>query len=394
MSTERIERMTPSATAVMEAKVADLKAAGVPIISLNIGEPDFGTPKHITDACAQAIAEGKTKYVSTVGIPELRRAICEKLRKDNGLEYQPNDVICSTGAKQSLYNAVMAVCSAGDEIIVPVPCWVSYVEMIKLADGVPVTVECLPDFHLDIEAIRKAITPRTRAIMINTPNNPTGAVYTEDELRQLGELAVEHNFLIITDEVYEKLVYNGEKHVSIASLSPEIKKKCITVNGFSKAYAMTGWRLGYCVAEPELVKAMTGFQGHTTSNSTTFVQWAAIAALEGTQKPLEDMLMQFNKRREFLYERLRKIPGITCNPAGGAFYLMPDVSSYFGKSSNCWVINSSSDMCEYLLEEAHAATVPGEAFFSPNCVRISYSNSLENISKALDQIETALLRLK
>lgn len=385
--------MTPSATVVLEGIVSDLKAAGVDVVSLNAGEPDFNTPQHIMDSCVKAINEGKTKYISVSGIMPLREAICEKLKKDNNVEYTPNQIVCSTGAKQALYNAVLAVCAPGDEVIVPTPCWVSYVEMIKLAEGVPVTVETKDDFHLDIDAIESAITPKTKAIIINTPNNPTGAVYSEDELRKLGELAVKHNFYVISDEVYEKLVYDNNKHICIASFSDEIREKSIIVNGFSKAYAMTGWRLGYSVATKAITNAISAIQGHTTSNGTTFVQWAAIDALKGPQDTIDYMRQQFDKRRVYLYERLCNMEGISCNKAEGAFYLMPDVSNFYGKKFNGKEMKNSVDIAQYLLDEAHVATVPGEAFLAPNSIRIAYSNSLENIKKGMDSMESFLKKL-
>ncbi len=394
MITKRIEQMTPSATVVLEGIVADLEAAGVHVIGLNCGEPDFNTPDNIVKAVNQALAEGKTRYISVTGIAPLRKAICEKLLKDNNVSYEPNQIVCATGAKQALYNAIMAICNPGDEVIIPAPCWVSYVEMVKLAESKAVIVPMTKDFHLDLSEIEKAITPKTKAIMINTPNNPTGAVYSEEELRALGELAVKHGFYIISDEVYEKLVYDGRKHVCVASLSEEIKQWCITINGFSKAYAMTGWRLGYSAAPLDVTKAMAAFQGHTTSNSTTFVQWAAIEALYGPQDTIEFMRTKFDERRVYLLERLRAMEGVECGNAEGAFYLLPDISYYFGKSFEGKEIKDSADFAQYLLDQAHVAVVPGGAFEAPKTVRIAYSNSLENIKLGMDQMEAALKALK
>ncbi|HIY09262.1 MAG TPA: pyridoxal phosphate-dependent aminotransferase [Firmicutes bacterium] len=395
MSIERIARMTPSVTIVMEGIVADLKAQGVDVIGLNAGEPDFDTPAHIVQACTRAMEEGKTRYINVTGIPQLRQAICQKLQKDNGAVYTPAQICVSTGAKQALNNAILTTVQPGDEVIIPKPCWVSYVEIVKLADGVPVLVDTDPaTFQLDLEAISRAITPRTRAILLNTPNNPTGAVYTRESLEALGRLAVEHDFYIISDEVYEKLIYGSGEHVSPASLGEEVQAHTIVVNGFSKAYAMTGWRIGYTAAPPDIAKDIAALQGHTTSNSTTFVQWAALAALEGPQDELERMRREFDRRRLYMVERLRKMPGITCPDADGAFYLMPDVSSYYGKTTpGGQVIADSAAFCNYILEEAHVAFVPGAAFEIPSAVRIAYSNSLEKIREGMDRMEAALAKL-
>lgn len=393
MKNERITRMIPSATVIMEGIVEELHAKGVDVVALNCGEPDFDTPKHITDACIKAMNEGKTKYISVAGIAPLKKAICKKLKEDNQVAYDPSQIVCSTGAKQALYNAVMAVIEQGDEVLIPGPCWVSYVEMVKLAEATPIVVDTTEDFHLDFDKLEKAITDKTKAIMINTPNNPTGAVYSEEELRQLADLAIKHDFYIISDEVYEKLVYESNKHFCIASISEEVKNRSIIVNGFSKAYAMTGWRLGYSAANDEITNAIAAVQGHTTSNGTTFVQWGAIDALEGPQDTIENMRLAFDERRSFLHERLNQMEGISCNRAEGAFYLMPNVSAYFGKSFNGKKIENSSDVAEFLLDEAHVATVMGDAFFAPNSIRIAYANSMENVRIGMDNMEQALKKL-
>lgn len=395
MISERIKRMTPSATIELEGIVANLKADGVEIIGLNVGEPDFNTPEHIIRACTKAMEQGKTKYINVNGIPQLRDAICNKLMRENHVKYEPSQIVVSTGAKQALDNAVMAICNPGDEIIVPIPCWVSYIEMIKLADAVPVLVDTDPkSFQMDLKAIEKAITPKTRAIMINTPNNPTGAVYPEESLRALGELAVKHDFYVISDEVYEKLIYNNKKHVCIASLSEEIKAHTILINGMSKSYAMTGWRIGYSATPQDIARAISSLQGHTTSNSTTFVQWAAIEALEGPTDTIEYMRTKFDERRRYLVERLNSLPHISCFNVDGAFYLMPDVSYYYGKRFGKRVIKDSVDFCAYMLEEARVAIVPGSAFEAPNSVRVAYSNSLEAIKQGMDNMEKALAKLE
>ena len=398
MVSDRIKNLTPSATVELTSKVADMRAAGIDVIAYNVGEPDFNTPDNIIKACEKAMEEGKTKYTPASGIIPLRKAICKKLEKDNNVHYEMNQICVSTGAKQALNNAVLAICNPGDEIIVPTPCWVSYVEIIKLAEGKPVLVPTSEQegFQLNVDAIAKAITPKTRAILINTPNNPTGALYTEESLRALGKLAVEHDLYIISDEVYEKLIYGDRKHICPASLGEDVKEHTIVVNGFSKAYSMTGWRVGYTAAPADIAKGISSLQGHTTSNATSFVQWACLEALEERTDPaVETMRQEFNRRRDYLIQRLRAIPDVFCADADGAFYLMPNVSKYYGrKEEDGRVINNSSDFCNYILDEAKVAIVPGSAFEAPDNVRISYSNSMENIQKGIDRIEAAMAKLK
>lgn len=394
MISERIKRMTPSATCELEGVVADLKASGIDIIGLNAGEPDFDTPHNIAEVCKKALDEGKTKYINVAGLADLREAICNKLKRDNGVEYVPAQIAVSTGAKQALNNAVLTVCNPQDEVIIPMPGWVSYVEIVKLAEALPVLVNTKKDFQLDIEAIEKAITPKTKAIIINTPNNPTGAVYEEESLKKLGELAVKHDFYIISDEVYEKLIYGNKKHICIASLSKDIYNHSIIINGMSKAYSMTGWRVGYTAAPLDVAAGISSLQGHTTSNSTTFVQWAAIEALNHSDEAVEEMRQEFAKRRLYTLERFRALPEITCANAEGAFYLLPDISAYFGKSFEGKKIKDSFDFCNYILNQAHVAIVPGAAFEAPNAVRVAYSNSMEKIEEGMNRIEKALAQLK
>lgn len=396
MLSERARNITPSATTALTAIVQDLKAQGVPVIGMNVGEPDFDTPANIVAAANRALAEGKTKYAKDSGIIELRKAISAKLEKDNGLVYSPDQIVVTTGAKQAVYEALQVLVDPGDEVILPTPCWVSYTEMIKLAGGVPVFVKTTPDtFGLDVTAVKAAVTEKTKAIIINTPNNPTGAVYSPEALKELGQLAVEHDFYVIADEVYEKLLYNGKTHLSLASVSPEIYDHTITINGFSKAYSMTGWRLGYLAAPLPIAKAAGSLQGHMTSNATTFVQWAAVEALEGPQEALENMRQEFDRRRIWLQDALSHIPGISCAGADGAFYLMPRVDSFYGKKTvEGELIKDSSDLAAYILKEAHVAVVPGAAFESPTEIRISYSNSLENIQEAVRRIKEALAKLQ
>jgi aspartate aminotransferase len=396
MLSRRIQNMTPSATVELTAKVAELRRQGIDIIAFNVGEPDFNTPDHINEAAKKAIDEGFTKYTAVAGIQELREAICKKLKEDNNLEYTPKQISVSTGAKQALVNGVLTLCDLGDEVIIPTPCWVSYIEMVKLAESTPVLVPTdeKNGFQLDMDRVKEAITDRTKAVILNTPNNPTGAVYSEEALKELADLAVKHDFYVFSDEVYEELVYDGYKHVSIASLSPDIKERVVIINGLSKAYAMTGWRLGYAAGPEKVIKGMNSLQGHMTSNTNSITQKAAVAALLGPKDTVEYMRKQFDERRKYLLQRLRNMEGIECAEAKGAFYLMPNVSKLFGKRHNNKVIKDSFDIAGFLLEEAHIAVVPGAAFEAPDNIRISYSNSMENIKKGMDRMEKALSLLE
>ena len=386
--------ITPSATCELEGLIGSMKRSGIDVVALNIGEPDFKTPENICAACKDALDARKTTYVATPGIPELRQAICRKLQRDNGLTYAPEQICVSTGAKQALFNAVMAVTNPGDEVIIPIPGWVSYVEMVKLVGGIPVCVPCKSDYQLDVDAIRAAVTEKTAAIIINSPNNPTVAVYGQESLQAIADLAVEKDLYVIADEIYEKLLYGDCRHVSIASLSPEIYQRTIVINGMSKAYRMTGWRIGYSAAPADIAKGISGLQGHMTSNSTTFVQWSAIEALENGEPDVQDMVAQFVQRRDYAYERAINLPHVTCTKPDGAFYLMPDVSWYYGKRAGDRVISDSFAMSEYLLQEYHVAVVPGGAFMAPEAIRIAYTNSLFEIQRGFDRIETALNALQ
>lgn len=394
MLAKRILNMTPSATSELLGKVAEMRAAGEDIIAFSAGEPDLQTPQPVIDACKKALDEGKTKYTGIGGILELKKEICRKLERDNHIAYSPEQICVSTGAKQALFNAVMALCNQGDEVIIPTPCWVSYVEMVKLAEGTPVLVPTNADYSLDIGAIADAVTEKTKAIIINTPNNPTGACYDGASLKALAGLAVKHDFYVISDEVYEKLVYDGNKHISIAAFSKEICQRTVTINGLSKSHSMTGWRLGYSAAPKEISQGITSLQGHMTSNSTTFVQWAAAEALRSCDGAVEEMRQEFAKRRDYFYERLCALPGITCVKPGGAFYLMPDVSSYFGKEVDGRKIKDSDDFCNYILQEAKVAIVPGSAFGMPKTVRFAYTESMERVREGLERFERALRKLQ
>ncbi|EOD00165.1 pyridoxal phosphate-dependent aminotransferase [Caldisalinibacter kiritimatiensis] len=396
MLSERIRNMKPSMTVQLTDKLAELKRRGIDVISLNIGEPDFDTPKNIKEAAKKALDGGFTKYTMVSGIYELREGICEKLKKENNIDYTSDEVVVTFGAKQALTNSLLTLCDKGDEVILLTPCWVSYVEMVKLAEAKPVLIETneKKGFLPDIKKIEKAITEKTKAILINTPNNPTGAVYPKKLLEKLAQLAVKYNFYIISDEIYEKLVYDNAEHISIASLAPEVKERTITINGFSKAFAMTGWRLGYALGPKEVIEGMAALQGHMTSGTNSIAQRGAVEALLNSDAHIEYMVNKYNERRKYLLDRLNNIELIECSDVKGAFYLFPDVSKLFGKRYKDEVIRNSIDVADLLLEEAYIAVVPGIAFEAPNNIRIAYSNSLDNIKEAMDRMEKVLLKIK
>lgn len=387
--------LNASPTSVLLNKVAELRRQGKDIISLNVGEPDFNTPDYIKKAGIEAINNNFTRYTAGAGILELREAIIEKLKRDNHVSYNTNAVTVAVGAKQALASAVMAVAGRGDEVIIPVPCYVSYPEMVKLAGGTPVYAPLNPnDYTLDLEAIEKVITPKTKAIIICTPNNPTGTVYSEESLRALADLAIKYDFFIITDEVYEKLIYGDVKHFSLASISEEVRDHTILVNGFSKTYAMTGWRLGYAAARQDVIQAILTIQSQTTSAPASMVQKAAVTALRGPQDDVEVMRQEFERRRDYTVNRLRSIKGITCPDVQGAFYVFFDITTYIGKRDGDTVINTDQDLCEYLLEKAYIACVPGSAYLMDNKIRVSYSTSMTNLEEALNRMEEVLSYLK
>ena len=390
----RMQNFSLSPTAAMLAKVTELRQQGKDIISLNIGEPDFDTPAFIRKAAAEAMDTGFTRYTTESGFPELRQAIAKKLKEENGIDYALNEITTTVGAKQALFAAMMVIAQPGDEVLLPIPCWVSYTEMVKLSGATPVFVPVRQDdYTLDPEAIEKAITPRTKAIVICSPNNPTGAVYSEESLRHLARLAEEHDFFIISDEIYEKPIYDDARHFSIASISPQIRARTITVNGFSKAYAMTGWRIGYAAARSDIIQGIIAIQSQTTSCTNAIAQKAALAALEGPQGDVSAMVSAFKERRDYVHARLNAMEGILCPKPHGAFYCYPNIQAFLGKSFRGTRIESAVDLCQYLLEEALVSTVPGEAFHLPGRLRISYSNSMENLKTAMDRMEQALDRL-
>ncbi len=379
----------------LNAKALAMRAEGIDVVSFGVGEPDFDTPKHIRDAAIRAIEEGFTRYTAVGGIPELKDAIIEKFRRDNDLAYEPDEVIVSCGGKHVLYNLAQAFLDPGDEVIIPAPYWVSYPPIVMLAGGSPVIVSTAEadDFKLSPESLEKAITPRTKMLVLNSPSNPTGSCYTESELRALAEVILKHDIWVISDEIYEKLVFGDTRFWSIAQASDEMKSKTFVVNGLSKTYAMTGWRIGYAAGAREVIGGMSKIQGQSTSNPNSIAQKAAVAALRGPEDFLQAMIEAFDERRKHLIKRLNAISGIHCNLPGGAFYAFPNVSHYFNVEADGKTIEDSTDLCEYLLNQAHVALVPGIAFGDDGFVRLSYATSLDRIDEGLDRIEVALKRL-
>jgi aspartate aminotransferase len=376
----RVSELTPSLTLAIDSKAKALRAEGVEIFGFGAGEPDFDTPEHIKAAAIEALNEGFTKYTPSSGTAELRAAISEKFKRDNGLDYKPSEIIVSNGAKQSCFNAIMAVCGEGDEVIIPAPYWLSYPEMVRLAGAEPVIVQTTQenDWKMTAAQFEEAMSPRTKMIIINSPGNPTGSVYTKEELRALVEVAADEEIMILSDEIYESLTYDGAEHVSVASITPEARDLTITVNGFSKAYAMTGWRIGYLGAPEPIAKAIDSLQSHSTSGPCSFAQKGALAALTGDQQCVADMREEFNIRREYIFERLSAIPGVTAVKPKGAFYILANISKLGMTSTN---------FAERLLSKSNVAVVPGIAFGDDSVVRFSYATGLDVIKPGLDAFE-------
>lgn len=393
---DRMKRVSGSRTSALIARVAQLRRDGSQIISLNVGEPDCGSPDYVRIAGIEAIVNNFTKYTTGTGILELRQAISKKLKSDNGLDYNNDEICVTVGAKQAVFNAVMALCDTGDEVLIPSPCWVSYTDIVNISGARPVVVPMSAEngYALDVSIIRKHVTDKTKAIIICTPNNPTGAVYGEKSLRELAQLAIDNDFYIISDEIYEKLIYDDEKHFSIACFSDEIKKRTVTINGFSKSYAMTGWRIGYAASCKEIISAMAAIQSQATSAASSISQKAALAAITGPQNDLNAMVKSYITRRDYTLKRIKEIPGLKCRPPKGAFYVLADVSYYLNKSYEGKAVQTSADLADFILEQAKIAVVPGEAFQCEKSLRISYSNSMENLEKAFDGISNALSLLK
>lgn len=389
---EKALNISPSVTLEITAKAKEMKERGVEVISFGAGEPDFDTPKNIQESGIKTIKTGNTRYTATSGILELRKAICQKLKNDNNLEYNPQNIVVSNGAKHSIFNVLTAILNYGEEVIIPVPYWVSYPEMVKLAGGNTVFVETKEEngFKYSIDDLRKSITNKTKAIIINSPSNPTGAVYDKEELEQIAEIAVKNNIFVISDEIYEKLIYDEKEHISIASLNDKIKDLTIVINGMSKAYAMTGWRIGFAAAHEEIIRVITKIQSHTTSNPCTISQYASLEGLKGDQGTIEYMKRKFEERRNYMVERINTINGLTCNKPSGAFYVMANIAKIKGKEIKGYKINNSLDFANLLLNEAKVAVVPGIAFGADNYIRLSYATSMENIMEGLDRIEALL----
>jgi aspartate aminotransferase len=385
---ERAKRITPSATMAMDAKTKELLRQGVDVVNFTVGEPDFDTPEHVKKAAIEAINSGFNKYTPVTGIPELKEAVCYKFKRDNGLTYTPGEIAVSIGAKHCLYNIFQVLLNPGDEVIIPAPYWVSYLEQVKAAEGCPVVLPSSEDqgFRVNAAQIEAVITSRTRALILNSPSNPTGCVYNRRQLAEIAALAVEKNIFIISDEVYEPFIYSDSGHISIAQISPEAKEMTLIVHGLSKSHSMTGWRIGYTAGRKEIISAISSLQSHSTSNPASMAQKAAVVALTGSQDSVVEMREAFRRRRDIIVERLNSIPGISGLLPEGAFYVFPNVSRLIGRSYKGQTIADSFKLAEMLLTAAHVALVPGGAFGAEGFVRISYAASLENIEKGLDRI--------
>lgn len=394
---DRVNLVKPSATLAITAKAAELRASGRNIISLSVGEPDFDTPKAACDAARKAIDEGFTRYTAVPGIPELRKAIAEKFKRDNGLDYEPEDILVSTGGKQCIYNMLQAMINPGDEVIIPSPYWVSYPDMTLLAGGKPVTVDTTAenDFKLSAAQLEAAITPKTKLLFLNSPSNPTGMAYSHDDLAALGEVLRRHpDVAVATDDMYEKILFDGKTFATMAQVNPDLKDRTVTLNGVSKAYCMTGWRIGFCAGPRHLIKAMAKVQGQSTSNPSAISQKAALGALTGPTDALDDMVRVYETRRTWLVEALNAIPGMDCITPDGAFYVFPSVRDWFGKKTPAGqVLNDDLDVCAWLLEDAGVALVPGTEFGSPGHVRFSYAVSQETLEDAVNRIAEAAAQL-
>ncbi|MCJ7748408.1 MAG: pyridoxal phosphate-dependent aminotransferase [Desulfobacterales bacterium] len=391
----RAKSLKPSPTLAINAKAKSMQSQGIHVISFGAGEPDFDTPENIKQAAKKALDEGFTKYTPVGGIDELKDAIIKKFQRDSGLSYKRSEIIVSCGGKHSFYNLAQAIFDQGDEVIIPSPYWVSYPPMVSLAGGTPVIVETIEknEFKITPEDLKKAITPRTKALILNSPSNPTGSAYTKKELGKIAEIAISNNFFVISDEIYEKIVYDGFEFVSIASLNDEIRKRTIIVHGVAKTYAMTGWRIGYTAGSEEIISAMNNIQSQSTSNPTSIAQKASVEALIGPQDEVRKMVNAFGQRRNYIVDRLNKMPGVSCYKPIGAFYVFPNFSSYYGKSYEGKRISNSTALADFFLDVARVAVVPGIEFGADPFERLSYATSLEDIREGLDRIEEAINKL-
>lgn len=393
---KKFQSVTPSSTLAMTAKVNEMKANGINVVGFGAGEPDFNTPEHIREAAIKAINDGFTRYTPASGTKDLKKAVADKFQRENGLSYGIENIVISNGAKHSLMNALGVILNPGDEVIIPTPCWVSYPEMVKLNDGVPVLLKSSEEegFVVSAEKIASAITDKTRAVIINTPSNPTGMIYSEEELRKIADLCVEKNIYVISDEIYEHLIYDGGKHVSIASFNDKIKDLTIIINGVSKTFAMTGWRIGYTASNATLAKAMGSVQSHATSNPNSIAQKATEAALSGSMGTVLAMRSEFEKRRTYMVNRINTLNGVSCLMPQGAFYVMMNIKELFGKTINGKTITGSNSFAEILLDEALVSVIPCIDFDSDEHVRWSYATSMENIKEGLDRLEAFLNKLQ
>lgn len=391
---ERAKNINPSQTLAIAAQALKMKREGKKVVSFAAGEPDFDTPENIKEEAISAINQGFTKYTASSGIIELKEAIIEKLKKDNRVEYVPSEIIVSNGAKQCLFNTILTLCNPGDEVLLPIPCWVSYTEQIKFAQAVPIFINTYQEeaFKLSVAQVEAKISPKTKLLILNSPNNPTGAVYNEEELKKIAQLLLKHNLYCICDEIYEKLIYDEAKHLTIASLSNEVKDRTILINGVSKSYAMTGWRIGYAAGPEEIISGMSKIQGHSTSNPNSIAQKASVEALLGRQDTIEKMRKAFDERRKYMVKRLNEIEGFSCLNPTGAFYAFPNVNGvlkrgieYKGKK-----IENSFDLSDFILKEAEVALIPGSAFEAEGYLRLSYATFMEDIKEGLYRIENIL----
>ncbi|AVP53754.1 aminotransferase [Clostridium tetani] len=396
MLSKKGKEISPSVTLAITAKANEMKKDGIDVVGFGAGEPDFNTPENIQNAAIKAMREGYTKYTPVSGVVELKDAIVNKFKKENNLIYKSSQIIVSTGAKQCIANLFMAILNPGDEVLISAPYWVSYPELVKLADGVPVFVDCKKenDYKYSIDELEKRVSSKTKAIIISSPNNPTGSIYYEEELRDIAEFCKKHNLIILSDEIYEKLIYGHNKHISIASLNEDAYNRTVVINGVSKTYAMTGWRIGYAAGPGNVIKLMNNIQSHMTSNPNSIAQYAALEALTGEQESINSMVSEFEKRRNYMVERINSINGIECIEPKGAFYMFADINKVIGKKINGEEIKNSVDFCEKLLELYKVAVVPGAAFGLENHIRLSYAISMENIEKGLDRISNCVSELQ
>lgn len=393
---QRVSQIKPSATFSINSKAKALKKQGVHIVNFGVGEPDFDTPRHIREAAVQALRDGHTRYTEVSGIEELKDAVLQMLNADYGLTYRRENVLVSCGAKHALYNLFQAILDPGDEVIIPAPYWVSYPEMVELAGGKPVFVPCLErnGFKLQAEQLEQAITPRTRLLILNSPSNPTGVYLSRAELAALAEVLLRHEHVsVVSDDIYNRILFSGLEWVNLAMVKAELQDRVFIINGVSKTYCMTGWRIGYLVGNMTAVKAATNIQSQSTSNPTAMAQYASVAALTGDQQVVTDMAKVFEQRCHYVLDRLAQLPGVTCPAPDGAFYVFPNCSAYYGKKGPAGIINSSLDLSDYLMEEAHLAVVPGSAFGEDHCIRLSYALSQDDLKEGLDNLGKALQAL-